>query len=246
MRTIHGLICGAALLTTGVGAAENWYNPSLPGTSSVLLPLGSEPVLYDQSAPPGTSGMYNTTHDVELPTYSSEGADDFEVTGAGWEVTGFTFNIGFVWPSGALYTGPSSYHVWVYADQAGLPAATALCGGADLPGKRLDPSSNSGTTVVPLPVPCALPPGRYWVGLSVALIVPPSAMWGYAGSEAFLLHSAVWRNPGDGFGYGCTVWEPVLDCLRFNPGGGFPNFRFQVLGTPTALPELIFTNGFEP
>lgn len=245
MRTIHGLICGAALLSAGVGAADTWYNPPQPGTASILLPAGSAPVLYDQSAPPGVSGMYNTTHDIELPAYSTEGADDFDVTGAGWDVTGFTFDIGFVWQSGDLYSGPSTYDVQVYADQGGLPAAAVLCGGTELPGTRLDPSSNYGVVVVTLPTPCALPPGRYWVGLSVALLVPPSAMWRYSGGDAFILGSAVWRNPGDGYGYGCTVWAPVLDCLRFNPGGGSPNFYFQVLGTPATLPDPIFTDGFE-
>jgi hypothetical protein len=239
---------GLCAIAAGIASAEpNRLADGRVANAHVPAPAGTLTVLYDQSAPPGSSGEYYTNADPPPDqAYASEGADDFEIADAdGWTVAEFNFDVGFVQESGDLYTGTPNYNVHVYADAGGMPGDVSLCGGDDIPGTRLTPDSNQGIIVVPMPQPCLLPVGHYWVSFSIILAIPPSGMWGFSGSPSEILDAAMWRNPGNGFGTGCTSWEPALGCLG-GFSGGFPAFHFQVVGNlGTTLVDEIFADGFE-
>lgn len=235
-------LCGLAM---GAACAAEPRVLALRRAASVPFPgpAGTATVLYDQSAPPGAPGEYYTNADpAPDEAWASEGADDFEIGDAqGWTIAQFNFDVDFL-TDGQPYSGSPHYNVHVYADAAGIPGDVSLCGGDDLPGTRLDPGSNSGIVTVPLPA-CVLPPGRYWVGFSTVLVIPPNGMWAYNGAPADILNAAMWRNPGNAFTTGCTAWAPAQQCLG-NLSGGNPAFRFQVLGSVGGADE-IFKDGFD-
>ena len=236
-------LCGLAM---GAACAAEPRVLALRRAASVPFPgpAGTATVLYDQSAPPGAPGEYYVNADpAPDEAWASEGADDFEIGDAqGWAIAQFNFDVDFL-TDGQPYSGSPHYNVHVYADAAGIPGDVSLCGGDDIPGTRLDPGSNSGIVTVPLPAACVLPPGRYWVGFSTVIVIPPNGMWAYNGAPADILNAAMWRNPGNAFTTGCTTWAPAQQCLG-NLSGGNPAFRFQVLGSVGGADE-IFKDGFD-
>ncbi|MEO7324751.1 MAG: hypothetical protein ABIW82_07980 [Dokdonella sp.] len=252
LQTIGASEIAAARGTPLTGASSGTTLRQLtagPGQASIAFPIpyGGASVLYDQSSPPGTSGAYYVNADPPPDqAYASEGADDFEIADvAGWTVTEFVFNVGFVQQSGGLYTGTPNYNVHVYADAAGIPGDVSLCGGDDIPGTRQNPTSNSGPVLVTMPATCFLPAGHYWVGFSTIVVVPPSGLWVFNGAPAEVLDTAMWRNPGGALVSGCTSWASAQTCLG-GFSGGFVAFNFQVMGSiGEAATDEIFANGFE-
>jgi hypothetical protein len=49
-------------------------------------------------------------------------------------------------------------------------------------------------------------------------------------------HEAVWRNPGNAFGTGCTDWTPKSLCIADLEG---PDFAFRLLGNERAAPNPV-------
>ena len=185
-------------------------------------PLGST-VLYDQSGT-ADNGVPAQINQSSSASYDAEGADDFVVTDAtGWNVSGFNFQVSF---TGAP-TGPT-YNIAVYPDNSGTPAVAPTCTYTGVAGV-LDGSQTS--LSVALPTVCALPQGTYWVAFAVDVDFPPQAFWSNEATPG-LGNNAVWQNPGDGFGSGCTTWTDPALCGGTSPvGGGNPANLFQVVGT---------------
>lgn len=206
------------------------------GTSGVML--------YDQGAK-GDGGASPTQHTSAV---LDEIADDFEVTGPqGWTVNEVRFSVTFVDPDGTP-PGQPPYDIAFYPDDNGRPAATAACSAPAAPGTT-DATAPGGSmnVSVPLPNPCVLPPGRYWLAMSVVLEPPPYSLWGFVVSTPAVYGEPVYRNPGDAYGTGCVDWTPAYsnNCL-INFAEGVPGMMFQLFGSVTQAPDAIFANGFEP
>lgn len=188
-----------------------------------VQPNGST-VLYSQ-----TTGTYDgsavTSNSISTDDYDSFAADDFTVTdAAGWSVSAFNFNVSFRQFSADPGT---TYNVHVYSDASGVPndTAAALCGGDELTGTL---SSGDTALSVALPAACSLPAGHYWVVLqaNINFATAGNQMYWSAFSPATVPGTAAqWKNPGDGFGSGCTSWSPSTSCdLTGN------TFGFEVVG----------------
>ena len=188
-----------------------------------VSPTGA--VLYDQSGS-AINGAPSQNFESSFDAYDNASADDFVVTdAAGWDVSAFNLQITIGDPSTA------TYDVNVYPDAGGLPGATATCTYSALAG-TVDGSNTS--LSVALSSPCHLNQGTYWVSVIANLDfgVGGQMFWSDddPGNAAFN-SPAVFQNPGDGFGTGCTSWAPLASCGGSSPvGGGSNNFLFQVVG----------------
>src|SRR6266540_4638945 len=167
----------------------------------------------------------------------AEGADDFEVFDAeGWTIGEFVFGL----PGFGFVRNPGLVDIRVYPDASGEPGEPAVCSYDGIA------ATQHGTvqTRVPLPTPCALGPGRYWVSLQ-----PRDAFlrWSVAFHNPFpppfvLGAHAHWRNPSDGWGTGCTDWSDITTCLVDGEpiAGTFEsNALFQVCGVVTGHGDAV-------
>ena len=228
-------------------------NPSGPRHRFVATrggtPAGSGTILFDQLtgftlgsvpsqrlAPPGPS--------------DAEAAEDFQVFDQqGWTIGQFNFEIGLV---GII---PAALDIRVYPDDNGHPGTPALCSYDGIAGTLH--GFEQPVLRVPLPTACFLGQGRYWVsvvrsdgsGMSWADGLPNPL------PPPFVLGAhAHWRNPGDGYGTGCSDWSDITTCLVKGDkdpvpiGGSGEQFKFQICGvvgldgSPVGCPEEVVSS----
>lgn len=209
--------------------------PAASSAAAGSLHRGLEPVLYDQTLNPSTFGF--SSQDF---TDAGGGNDGFDATGADdfivppemvWEITGVDVP-GFF---GAGQPGPvDTVDIVFSSDGGGVPGAAICTYDALVPTSQV-----AGALVLDLPVPCLVPEGPAWMSVQSALPLAPNGQWFWFLETVQTNESAVWRNPGDGFGSGCTTFMPVAGC-----GAQGPDFSFVLRGvesraaTPLPVPTL--------
>jgi hypothetical protein len=138
----------------------------------------------------------------------AEGADDFQVLDpGGWTIGEVAFGL----PGFGMNGRRGAVDVRVYPNAAGSPGEAAICSYDDITAEQ----HGTEQLRVPLPTPCVLERGRYWLSLQKtagqlrwALGTPAPH------SPPFVLGArAHWRNPGDGWGTRCTGWSDISNCL---------------------------------
>ncbi len=211
-----------ALALLALPAAAQLSNAAGVGGVVPTIPEGAAILLYDQTDMASGNGAPDQNFEAAFDGYDSEGGDDFEVTFAdGWTIEQVT-TVGTF-----STTGPTaSVDVFFYADAAGFPdtGAGALC---TYPGV-VPTSQTMGSYVLDLPAPCILPMGFYWVTLISNLDFGTAGQHFWSNRTTQSFSGGVWRNPGDGFGSGCTAFDRQTTC---GVGGGTnPDFLFQILG----------------
>ncbi|MDQ3703670.1 MAG: hypothetical protein M3437_00330 [Chloroflexota bacterium] len=197
--------------------------------------LSSVPVLHDQFGTPVGSvvSFDNGT------SFSSQAADDFEVPP--WKI----WTLSQVAVSGFAVTGniqPTSFNVFFYSDNSTLPGSQVV-GHTNL-SYLYNATTGEYTILMP---PTSLDQGRYWVSVQA-----DTSAWGnrwtWSGrSGPAVIQGAAWRNPGNGFGSGCTDWTRKTTC---HPQTSFePDQLFRLHGieeTPTSTPTATNTATAEP
>ena len=98
---------------------------------------------------------------------------------------------------------------WVFAEQLGLPVG----------------GSNPDYSVILSPG-VELGPGTYWVSVQGHITVNN---WYWEGRNATNNSATAWRNPGNGYGTGCTDWARLTGCIGLN----WPDQMFRLSGTTT-------------
>jgi hypothetical protein len=197
--------------------------PHFPSTDSTPL--------YTQLDGDVGNGAPDQDFEAAYDAYSSEGADDFFVTGGGWEIGGLN-------TPGISGGGSITVNLTFYEDNGGgLPVDTPSCellGLTDYTDTAGDLSINFSDNK------CVLADGHYWVAQEVRqdFLAAGQHFW----SNSAVLHNSqsVWRNPADGFGTTCTDWDQQTDC---GVGGGTnPDFQFELLeskvGGPAGTPAV--------
>jgi hypothetical protein len=235
---VLGVAAAMSILATATAAAAT--PPQFPVSPARLAPVtpprdaASGMVLYRQA------GEYTGSIVVQTSTNGNDtmGADDFSVTDAnGWAVSAFNFAVAFPYYSAAAGI---TYNVAVYADNAGVPnsAAPAVCSAHAVAG-ILD---NSDTMLsVPLPQTCLLPQGIYWLALQADIDADssqpftPSLNWNGYTPESLPGSVAMWENPNNGYGTGCTTWSPTTGCSYSISALGFDVIGFPGGGNGNAL-----------
>jgi hypothetical protein len=149
--------------------------------------------------------------------YNSEGADDFTVSGGPW-------NVGGVNTPGI---GGGSIHVNIvfYADAGGTPAGAPVAG-CDYQGVT-DYTDAAGDLSINLSPTCVLPNGTFWVAQEVRQDFTTAGQHFWGNRTVQTGNPGMWRNPGNGFGLGCTDWTPQTTCGV--GGGASPDFLFEIV-----------------
>ena len=197
--------------------------PKTPASPAIVLP-----VLYDQAD--NDTGQADVSQDFEtaFDTFDCEAADDFVVPdGVTWAIMSVTVN-------GQYFNGPgpaAAVNLTIFADNAGVP------GTVECSYPLQTPSDSAGIFTFSLPTTCFLPAGTYWLDAQARMDFTPDGQWGVELRSVQSNAAALWRNPGNGFGFNCTDWAPLQPCI---PASAGPDFMFTLYGqtviaTPTAL-----------
>ncbi len=154
--------------------------------------------------------------EAKFLSFDSQGADDFKI--------GRKAVVKHVVVDGLYFqgTGPAnSIHVTFYEDAAGAPGTVVQ----DVPHAPYTDTTGTGSFLVKVPK-FTLKKGTYW--LSVFVNMPfRLGEWGWSTNNTVRHEGSLWRNPGDGFGFGCTSWAKTTSCILAGEGG---DFSFALLG----------------
>lgn len=204
----------AALGTSGSAAFA--MTDAAGATGVVPTPRGG--VLYDQTDSASGNGAPDQNFEAAFDAYDSEAADDFVVT----EPTGWTINrINTVGTTGT--PGGALVDVNFYMDVGGAPDTVAICSYS-----AISPTDTLGSFNIDLPTDCILPPGTHWVAIQVDQNFGTFGQHFWSNRSVDNGSGGVWRNPGDGFGSGCTDWSTAGTVCGV--GGGFNDFLFSLEG----------------
>ena len=178
-------------------------------------------MLYDQYDNDSGVGIVAQNFEPSFDIYDSEQGDDFVVP------SGQTWNIDQLDIAGVYFngTGPAaSINVVIYNDAGGSPGSVV----ANLPNlSYTDTSGGLGSYSIPLSG-VSLTAGTYWVAVQPNMDFSSGGEWGWEGRTVQANSGGVWRNPGDGFGTGCTDWTNKETCIVAGEG---PDQLFRLSGT---------------
>lgn len=221
------LLATVALCMAPAGARSS--TPVLEADASGSPPQVHAPsiVLYEQFDAASGNGTPDQDFEVGLDLFDAAAADDFEVPGdAAWLI----HEVHTIGTSGLA--GAATVSVAVLGNLVGG-------GNPDLPGApvtgcshtRLVPKSDvGGSFVVALPTLCLLTAGRYWLQLQTHQNAATHGQHFWSNRSIRTRSEAVWRNPGNGFGTGCTGFRPQTQCGV--GGGASPDLLFRIVGEP--------------
>lgn len=216
------LVASLALATPLFAGPQPPYAVDTAAAAGQVNPAANpEDVLYEQMDGASTSSFTSQNFEAGYETYDNMGADDFVVpAGAIWTIT--AIDVPGVFYNG---TGPmNSVNVWFYRDNAGLPGTQVYEALEVVP---VDPAN--GTVSVTLTTPAQLGPGTYWLSVQSNTDFGVGGQWGWTGRTVQSNSGAVWQNPGDGFGSGCTTWTLRTTCIASS--AGIPDSLFRLNGT---------------
>lgn len=238
------LLVAAVLAALSIGsadAAQYRHQPArqiAPFTPThAAMPSGMLDTLYDQFPNATTNGAVADDSASSSDSYDAEAADDFVVPEGGWSVEQVNF-MGFASDGSAVNNWTETSNITIYADDNGTPGEV-VC---SYPGAATDYDADNAIAGVVLPTPCALDAGTYWIGFQAVNDYFATSQQHYVTTATpQTSEMAVWRNPGDAFGSGCTAFTPFSDC-----GFTEPDIAFQILGTQgESGDDTIFTDGFD-
>jgi len=164
------------------------------------------PVLHDDTS--SSSGYGIAAHaNLIYPEFDAQAADDFTVpNGKIWDVEEV---YAYGWYGADSTEAPSDdVSVFFYADNNSKPGTEVKTF------HNLKPYDSSGELTIHLPQTLTLEQGRYWLSIQPKRNSPRDGNWFWLTSNVLKGAYAHWRNPGDGFGNGCTDWGRVVDCYQ--------------------------------
>jgi len=204
------LFATAAVLALSVGAASAKPVVSQHGTKAHALKGADRAagILYDQSNNDSGIGIVSQNFESSFDIYDAMAADDFTVPkGSKWKVTELdAFGVYF---NGS---GPArDENVTFYKDAGGLP-------GTPVKSYTAAGTDSFGSFTIPIKKPAKLKAGTYWVSVQANLDFSAGGEWGWENQSTVEGTAAVWQNPGDGFGTGCTTWTTETTCIPDGQG----------------------------
>jgi hypothetical protein len=226
LRVVRVLSAGALLAMVGSTTASAGSPPAAVGharggqAGPTTSPDHIAPILFNQLSEATQTGIVSQNFEASLDAYDNEGADDFEVP------VGKTWEIQAVRAAGLYFNGPgpaASETVTFYDDAGGVPGNVV----ATFTGVGTD---HNGIFTFTLSQSVTLGPGAYWVSVVANQDFTPYGEWGWRTRTKLRLSPAVWQNPADGFGTGCTTWMNMQRCVGIM---GTPDFAFALAGIVT-------------
>jgi hypothetical protein len=173
--------------------------------------------------------------DAPAAAAKSQAADDFTVgEGQVWTVTGVD-----VFGLAQAGSGTDTAKVTIYSDAGAAPGSSLLSqAGIGLTGGGTCSAGNSCNFTAPVANSPGLEPGTYW--LSVQAAGPVAWRWAVTPPGTTYGAPAVWQNPGNAFGTGCTTYSPLLDCGALIAADDGRDLIYRLNGT---LADSRFTLG---
>jgi len=201
--------------------------------AAVLLSAGSATaaVLWNQYNNAGGTGQINSQkYEPVLNSFDSQTADDFSVpAGQRWRVNGVQVD-GLYYGSTPPFGPATSANVFIWFQQGGEPSGLVAYHKENIvPTAGLD----TGDFRLALSPPAKLPPNRtYWISVQANQKFFDAAQWGWFGRTVQSGRPAMWRNPGDGFGLGCTSFEKRFSTCKIDPTTHDQVFRLTGVADP--------------
>lgn len=219
-RKIFVLMAVGCLLAAAAYADAPSMEAGATGNNTFADPEGGAMVLYDQSDDASGNGAPDQDFEAAYDVYDSEAADDFDVDWPdGWDISG----VNTVGTSGGPATDVT---VTFYADNGGTPLGGAeVCSYPNV----TDFTDTAGSFSINLDPPCHVEEGLNWVAIQVNQNFGAAGQHFWSNRNTDNFAPAHWRNPGDGFGNGCTDWD--IAGTNCGVGGGFNDLQFQIVGT---------------
>ncbi|MEQ9187306.1 MAG: T9SS type A sorting domain-containing protein [Cryomorphaceae bacterium] len=183
-----------AVFSTSLFAQVELYSPVSPSTGA------------------STAQDFEAAYDI----YDAQGADDFIVpSGVTWYLDSIVLP-GTYSPTAATTCG---IQFSIHTDNSGEPG-TVIFG--DTVNSDLDGNGDGDITYV-FSTPLAVSSGHYWlVANGRKNFAGGGGQWYWVRDVNSTGHPGLWRNPGNGFGSGCTAWVPMYNCAALSiPDSGW-------------------------
>jgi len=145
------------------------------------------------------------------PTFSNMAADDFVVPAGPNAIICQVAIVGSFSTGGFAADPTSDIDMNIYADAGGLPGALVFSETFDP--AVVDPDNDGNFILDPTAVPVLTAGATYWMSIVADMDFATGGQWFWAGSSDVSDNPAMFQNPGDGFGSGCTTWAPATICL---------------------------------
>ncbi|TDR23161.1 hypothetical protein [Marinicella litoralis] len=225
LLTASAVVSAQMVSEAGVGGQAGTFN-------------GGPAVLYDQTgAAPNGNGSPDQNFEAGFDAYDGFIADDFVVTDAdGWLITQVN-TVGTYSTTGPATSTNVSFH----ADAGGSPDPTPIAG-CDFPAATIL-SDTGGSFVIDLGAGCVVPQGTAWISHQTNLDFGAGGQHFFSGTATISGSEGHFLNPGDGFGTGCTTFQPAGSVCGTG-GGAAHDFLFSVSGSvapPQGPPPLVPT-----
>jgi len=182
-----------------------------------VRPHGVAKVLYDQNSDDNGIGISSQDFEASFDAFDAQGADNFKIKQTLTKVnevvvTGVYFN----------GSGPAaSVNVTFYKNSGGAPGSVS----AAFTGLAYT-DLGFGSFDVKTPT-LKLKKGTYWVSVQARMDFSAGGQWGWETRNTQKGAPAMWQNPGDGFGTGCTTYNVLTTCIAAGEG---PDFMFTIKG----------------
>ena len=181
-----------------------------PGALAIpSLPNGG--VLWDQYNSPATEqpvGISSQDFEPALNTLDDQAADDFVLATPPFGINIFITAVRVMGEYSQGGGPASSFNVYIYANAAGHLPGTLIAAFLNRPYSGTPPDFT-----IDLPNPFLVSPGTYWVSVQARQDFKPSGQWFWHNRTVQTNAGAVWQNPADGYGTGCTSWNRKNACL---------------------------------
>ena len=221
------LLAAAAAFAMSASAAGPSASSFGTGAKAGTKPAqGPDATLYDQNDDANGVGIVSQNFEATFDAYDAQGADDFAVpSGQCWKIT--EVDVSGVYFNGS---GPApSVHVTIYKQKGGAPNEAAIV--ADYP--SVVPADSAGSYAITLPTAAKAKGGKkYWVSVYANMDFQVGGEWGWSTRNTQSGTAAMWKNPGGGFGTGCSAYGDMITCLGALGQG--PDFMFALKGKSKA------------
>jgi uncharacterized repeat protein (TIGR02543 family) len=221
---LHGLRTDGKPAAKAAQAPVSGLQVDSGTTAKAHAPRAPGSVLYNQYNNASAGDVTSQNFEAANDAFDSEAADDFVVpAGQMWDIT-------TVDAQGELTgAGPVvSFNVVFYSNNPATNLPQTVL--ASRPGSAF--VNTSGDFTITLTSTVTLGSGTYWIGVQ-ANEDSSSGQWFWHNRAVTSNQGAAWRNPGNGFGTGCTAFGRRATCLV----GTDPDQVFKLTGFAIAAPD---------
>jgi hypothetical protein len=180
---------------------------------------------YDNPATQPPLGIGSQKFEPAMGTFDNQAADDFVVSVP--PPPSFLYITGVrVMGEYSAGGGPAtSFNVYFYRNEAGHVPGAPIAEFLNQPYTGTPPDF----TIRWTPISIFPSSGTYWISVQAVQNFNPNGQWFWHNRTVQTNAGAVWQNPGDGYGTGCTSWNRKNACM---PDQVWPDQVFQILGFP--------------